>query len=57
MGLELKFPFFDNPSMGELQLDITLRIKTREALGFFLSNFFCLSMFLFFFPSTLMTAE
>lgn len=56
MGSELQFPFFDNLSLGELELDITLGVKTREVLGSSLVICFSITVpFLFSFP--LMTAE
>lgn len=52
MDSELQSLSLDNPGLGELELDTTLRVKTREVLGFCLviSSVFQ-SMFLFlFFP-------
>lgn len=52
MGSELQSLSLDNPGLGELELDTTLGVKTREVLGFCLviSSVFQ-SMFLFlFFP-------
>lgn len=58
MGSELHLTFFDNPSLEELKLGITLGAKPREVLGFCLvihSDF--QSMFLFLFAFPLMAVE
>lgn len=58
MGSELQLPLLDNPSLGELELDTTLRVKTREVLRFCLVICSLLqSTFLFLFSFSLMTAE